>query len=74
MNLLNVRAIVLFACATAGATFAQPPAPAPFEVATIKLSQSTAPGPGIGLGAGRLTLTNFTLKDLMVYAYWVHPS
>jgi uncharacterized protein (TIGR03435 family) len=74
MNLLNERAIALFACAAAGAAFAQPATPAVFEVATIKLSQSTAPGPGIGLGAGRLTLTNFTLKELMVYAYWVHPN
>ena len=50
-----------------------PVAPA-FEVATIKLAKPDTAGPLIGISAGRLTLTGFTLKELMVYAYWIHQS
>ena len=61
--------------AVAGPLIAQTPAAAPaFEVATIKLSEPDTPGPLIGISAGRLTLTGFTFKELMVYAYWIHPS
>jgi uncharacterized protein (TIGR03435 family) len=45
-----------------------------FEVATIKLSKPDTPGPLIGISVARLTLTSFTLKELMVFAYWIHPS
>ena len=64
--------MLLLAQATAFAQAADAPA---FEVTTIKPSQpdSTA-GPLIGISGGRITLTGFTLKLLMVYAYWIHPN
>jgi bla regulator protein blaR1 len=60
--------------AMAGLLFAQTPASPAFEVATIRPSQPDTPGPLIGISAGRLTLTSFTLREMMVFAYWIHPS
>ena len=74
MNYLNVCVIVACGAAASGLLIAQAAAPPAFEVATIKPSQPETPGPLIGISAGRLTLTSFTLKELMVYAYWIHPS
>jgi uncharacterized protein (TIGR03435 family) len=74
MTHLNLCAIAACASAAAGLLVAQTPAAPAFEVATIKMSQPDTPGPSIGISAGRLTLTSFTLKELMVYAYWIHPS
>jgi len=70
------RILVASACVGIGAGLlvAQTPAAPAFEVATIKLSKPDTPGPLIGISAGRLTLTSFTLKELMVFAYWIHPS
>jgi uncharacterized protein (TIGR03435 family) len=57
-----------------GLLIADTPAAPAFEVATIKLAKPDTPGPLIGISAGRLTLTGFTLKELMVYGYWIHSS
>lgn len=54
--------------------FAQGPDAPAFEVTSIKASEPETKGPLIGISAGRLTLTGFTLKELMVYAYWIHPD
>lgn len=45
-----------------------------FEVTTIKPSQPDTKGPLIGISAGRLTLTGFTLKEMMGYAFWIHAT
>jgi uncharacterized protein (TIGR03435 family) len=70
----HIAKIAVWAAAAAGLGMAQTTAAPAFEVATIKPSQPDTPGPSIGISAGRLTLTSFTLKELMVYAYWIHPS
>jgi uncharacterized protein (TIGR03435 family) len=67
------------ACFVLTATaFAQPPsqpqAALAFEVASVKPAPPNAPGPYVvpGPGAG-LTITNMTLKELIVMAYRIHP-
>src|SRR5579863_6876795 len=71
-NMIHIAKIAGCAAVT-GLLFAQAAAPPAFEVATIKPSQPETPGPLIGISAGRLILTSFTLKELMVFAYWIHP-
>ena len=70
------RPLSITACiaVAAGTVLAQTTAVPAFDVATIKLSQPDTAGPLIGISAGRLTLTSFTVKELMMYAYWIHPS
>jgi len=70
-RLFSITACIALA---AGTVVAQTPAVPAFDVATIKLSQPETAGPLIGISAGRLTLTSFTFKELMMYAYWIHPS
>ena len=46
-----------------------------FEVATIKPANPDRPGQSILVDrAGNFTTTNTTLKDLMIFAYGVHPG
>lgn len=55
--------------------FAQQPNAPAFEVASIKpIKPETAASPVIGISADRITLTNFTLKQLIGYAYWIHAN
>jgi uncharacterized protein (TIGR03435 family) len=72
-----IAAVALFsalALVPAWISVAQEPNSPSFEVATIKPSQPATAGPLIGISAGRITLTGFTLKELVVFAYWIHPS
>src|SRR6185312_17526388 len=73
---LPLHVLLASACLHIGQAFliAQTKPTLSFEVATIKPSQPDTPGPLIGISASGLTLTSFTLKELMVFAYWVHPS
>ncbi len=66
--------LTLAGALTPSCMFAQAPDGPAFEVTTIKMGQPGTAGPLIGISAGRMTLTGFTLKELMVYAYWIHPS
>lgn len=46
-----------------------------FEVATIKPSKPGAPGKGLGVGPnGTLTTRNYSLRDLIQFAYRLHPK
>lgn len=69
-----VLLLTSFGTALPCAAFAQGPDSPAFEVTTIKPSDPDTAGPLIGISVGRLTLTAFTLKELMVYAHWVHPN
>jgi uncharacterized protein (TIGR03435 family) len=72
--LLRILVASEYVFVAAGLLVAQTAAAPRFEVATIKRSEPDTSGPLIGISAGRLTLTGFTLKELMVFGYWIHPS
>jgi len=45
-----------------------------FAVATVKLSAPDMQGQGISMKEGRFAATNFTVKDLIAFAYGIHAS
>ncbi len=49
-------------------------APTEFEVATIKRSDPDRPGKDIEFRGRRFITSNFTLNDLIVFAYHLKPS
>ncbi len=69
-----LRILMACACIAQASLIAQTTPTPSFEVATIKSSKPDTPGPLIGISASSLTLTNFTLKELLVFPYWIHPS
>jgi uncharacterized protein (TIGR03435 family) len=66
---------IAVACSAAQWTaFAQAADAPKFEVTTIKPSEPDTEGPVIGISAGSLKLQAFTLRQIMMYAYWIHPD
>src|SRR5690606_10129577 len=76
--------VLVRATAETAWTIPEPPPPAvimaagadpTFEVATIKPSEPGRPGQSITVNrTGMFSTTNTTLKDLMIFAYGVHPG
>lgn len=75
-----------FVRATDATAWTIPPPPPPpkimaadadpaFEVATIKPSKPGTPGKGLGVGPnGNMTTRNYSLRDLIQFAYRLHPK
>lgn len=67
----GMRTLALLAVIAAGVLAQSDPA---FEVATIKPSAPGQPGFGMGMAGHRFIGVNTTLRDLIAFAYGLHPD
>src|SRR5271166_5295039 len=68
-------AVTLLTAVAPTLSFAEPTASRAFEVATIKLTGPTFSGKSVGMPPnGNLTTRGTSLKDLIQFAYGLHPN